>query len=141
MNRKNRMHKGILLTISAIATSLCPLMGSEEPLPSVQSTANWITVRSEQLLNGRKVPYSMSIRKDTIVSVYEHVLEPQLAGVDRPTTPNAPEMVPVEIVIASDQNQERFRVGGLTSATAPAFLKKIMDAIDSANASHGKQMK
>ena len=82
------------------------------------------------MLNGRKVPFSMSIRKDTIVSVYERVLEYQRADTDQPTTPDDRAKIPVEIVINTKESMDRWRIGGLTSATAPAVLKKIMAAVD-----------
>lgn len=51
--------------------------------------------------------------------------------------------IPVEIVINTKQAMDRFRIGGLTSATAPAVLKKIMAAVDTgeveANTHHENQ--
>ena len=124
------MKHSILLTAAILAASFSPLLGSEESLPSIESTAKWIAVRSEFLLNGRKVPFSMIIRKDTIVSVYEQVLEVQRSDSDQSATPDDRAKIPVEIVINTKETMDRFRIGGLTSATAPAVLKKIMDAVD-----------
>ena len=83
------------------------------------------------MLNGRKVPFSMSIRKDTIVSVYEQVLRQES---DQPATPDDRTKIPVEIVINTKETVDKFRIGGLTSATAPAVLKKIMAAVDTKEA-------
>ena len=124
------MKHSILLTAAILAASFSPLLGAEESLPTIESTTKWITVRSEFLLNGRKVPFSMSIRKDTIVSVFEQVLERQLTNSDQPATPDDRAKIPVEIVINTKETTDRFRIGGLTSATAPAVLKKIMAAVD-----------
>ncbi len=120
----------ILLIATILAASFSQLSGAEESLPTIESTTKWITVRSEFLLNGRKVPFSMSIRKDTIVSVYEEVLERQRTETEQSVTPDDRAKIPVEIVINTKETMDRFRIKGLTSATAPAVLKMIMAAVD-----------
>ncbi len=124
------MKRSILLIAATLAASFTQLSGAEESLPKIESTTTWITVRSEFLLNGRKVPISMIIRKDTIVSVHEEVLERQRAESEKPATPDDFAKIPVEIVINTKETMDRFRIRGLTSATAPAVLKMIMPAID-----------
>ena len=124
------MKHSILLIATILAGSFSQLSGAEESLPTIESTTKWITVRSEFLLNGRKVPFSMSIRKDTIVSVYEEVLERQRTETEQSVTPDDRAKIPVEIVINTKETMDRFRIKGLTSATAPAVLKMIMAAVD-----------
>ena len=121
------------LITALIGLSLPVLKAAEEPLPTVSATPRWITIRYGEQRNGRPVPLTIMIRKDTIISIEGRNEEQPLAQEAWPDNPPDAGNVPVSIVIKTNQDKVTFYIPGLTAATAPTVMERIQSLAESAD--------
>jgi len=132
--------KSIIATAILLAASILPSFAEE---PTIREAKDWIIISGTGYEQSGPLPWTHAIRKDLILSV---TIEPSVSVIypedkgpmkfhDTPKAEIAKLAAAIEITTSElppgsgAPSNKRYTIEGFTNATAPAFLDKILEAI------------
>ena len=135
--------KSIIATVVLLAASILPTLAEE---PTIREAKDWIIISGTGFEEKGPLPWTRAIRKDTILSLSIRPDPYTLFPIDNQgnrqekkfhDTPK--DQIPklgavIDITIArtrdsDDSSNVIYTIEGLSNATAPAFLEKILELV------------
>jgi len=133
--------KSIIAAALFLAASLLPTLAEE---PTIREAKDWIIISGTGYQKSGPLPWTHAIRKDLILSVH---IEPSVSVIypgetqgpmrfhDTPKNEIAKLAAAIEITTSESPPDtrgsfnKRYTIEGFTNTTAPAFLEKILEAV------------
>lgn len=137
------MKSTFIAIIACLAASIAPIF-AEDPLPTIRENKEWIIISGIGFEDKGPLPWTHAIRKDTILSVIiqpePNILYPDgvAGGKKFHGTPKDEitklaariEITTSELAPSEGSTNKRYIIQGLTNATAPGILEKILGTVD-----------
>lgn len=131
----------LLIATLGLAITLPATLHAEVKPPTLRTTSEWIIISGFYDSGDSILPWTHALKKSSIKSITiwtdrsKHSSE-QLKDL----TPEKIDQLPATIYITTDErdtsgSNKRYEVAGLTNATAPAMLEKLLDAVGDPTAS------
>ena len=125
----------LLLATLSLALALPATLSAEITPPTFRTTNEWLIISGYRNYSDGNLPWTFAIKKSSIKSMSIWTDRSNLpSGPINATTPAQIDALPSTISITTDEldssgANSRFEVTGLTNATAPALLEKLLEAV------------
>lgn len=123
----------IIITLG-LAIVLPASLSAEIKPPTLRVTSEWLVISSYHDHGDSVLPLTVALRKNSIKSINIWTDRSKLSSEDlKDITPEKIENLPATIYIVTDERDtsganKTYQVAGLTNATAPAMLEKLLNA-------------
>ena len=131
----------ILIATLGLAIALPATLSAEVTPPTLRTTGEWLVISGYRDNGDGALPWTFAFKKSAIKSMSIWTDRSNLPpGPLNATTPAQIDALPASIYIVTDERDSsgansRFEVTGLTNASAPAMLEKLLDAASDPTAS------
>ena len=131
----------ILIATLGLAIALPANLNAEDKTPTLRANGEWLVISGYRTYSDATLPFLFAIKKKSIKAMSIWTERSNLPN--KPlevTTPAQIDALPATISITTDEldssgANSRYEVTGLTHATAPAMLQKLLDAVSDPTAS------
>ncbi|HEY1123668.1 MAG TPA: hypothetical protein VGE67_18775 [Haloferula sp.] len=131
----------LLLATFSLAIALPTTLNAEVKAPTLRTTSEWLVISGYRDNGNGALPWTFALKKSSIksISIWTDLSKHPSENL-KDITPEQIENLPASIYIVTDEldssgANSRFEITGLTNASAPAMLEKLLDAASDSTAS------
>ena len=125
----------LLIATLGLAIALPATLSAEVKPPTFRTTSEWLIISGYRDNGDGALPWTFAFKKSSIKSMSIWTDRSNLSSSPLTATPPAQiDALPASIYIITDEldssgANSRFEITGLTNATAPAMLEKLLEAM------------